>query len=174
MVLISPCLPLFPVCCIPGPPWLSRDTLTFESVLYDCRLSGIRLRWKDTLTKPTILLNSWREEWPLKMSLMNTFVSRIWSVKQHCIKQFPSLALLSYELLDVMYLLGPAVTSSYVLRWRRMRLWWATSVPWCGSMFAGRAWCRSCSPTTLSSTTAAQQSSRCWPPWDWALFVSTR
>lgn len=36
---------LFLVCCIPaGPHWLSRDTLTCEFVLYDRRLSGIRLR----------------------------------------------------------------------------------------------------------------------------------
>lgn len=38
------------------------SVVTFELVLYDCRLSGIRLRWKDSLTNPTTLLNSLREE----------------------------------------------------------------------------------------------------------------
>lgn len=72
----------FPVCCIPaGPHWLSRDTLTCESVLYDCRLNGTRLRWKDSLTNPATLSNSWREEWPLMMSSMDTSVNRLWSVQ---------------------------------------------------------------------------------------------
>lgn len=54
---------LFLVCCIPaGPHWLSRDTLTCEFVLYDRRLSGTRLRWKDSRTNPATLSNFWREE----------------------------------------------------------------------------------------------------------------
>lgn len=55
--------------------------VTSFTVLYDCRLSGLRLRWKDSLTNPATSLNSWREEWPLQMSLMDTSASRLWSVQ---------------------------------------------------------------------------------------------
>lgn len=75
---------------------------------------------------------------------------------------------------QLLFALCAALTTSCVPRWRRVRLWWVTSVPWWGSMCAGRVRCPGSSPTTQSSATAAQQSSRCWPLWAWASFVLTR
>lgn len=170
LALIVFCPPsLFPVCCIPaGPHWLSRDPLTCLPVLYDCRLSGIRLRWKDSLTNPATSLNSWREEWPLKMSLTDTSASRLWSVQltgpliasgcagrnsQNASDSCHDTVISTFicfiwllavgSRLDEVLAVWPVALFTQsppcVLRWRRVRLWWATLVPWCGSMCAGRA-----------------------------------